>query len=195
MHLHCSVGAIQNKVYLAAIHLEYLKRGLQEHTDDKLLQLLCIGITHSQRTTSWTCLPITVNVLQTLKTQLRNDASYSLVEEHLLWSTFTLAFYGFLRVSGFTSSNLQWSNIHLSPATVTIYLPQSKTDPFRQGHGITIQATSTSTCPVRAINSFDNYTSFRSPIPWRSLYTTILWAAYKYPVPSPPSGWLSATVI
>ena len=34
------------------------------------------------------------------------------------------------------------------PVPISIYLCQSKTDPFRQGHVITIQATSIFTCPV-----------------------------------------------
>ena len=36
------------KVYLAGIRLEHLERGLHDPTDNKLLQLLCTGIKHSQ---------------------------------------------------------------------------------------------------------------------------------------------------
>ena len=80
------------KVYLAGIRLEHLERGLHDPTDDKLLQLLCTGIKRSQGTTSRTRLPITTDLLRSLKTQLRNDPSYSLLEKRLLWSAFTLAF-------------------------------------------------------------------------------------------------------
>ena len=80
------------KVYLAGICLEHLERGLHDPTDDKLLQLLCTGIKRSQGTTSRTRLPITIDLLRSLKTQLRNDSSYSLLEKRLLWSAFTLAF-------------------------------------------------------------------------------------------------------
>ena len=80
------------KVYLAGIHLEHLERGLHDRTDDKLLQLLCTGIKCSQGKTSHTHLPITIDLLRSLKTQLRNDSSYSLLEKRLLWSAFTLAF-------------------------------------------------------------------------------------------------------
>ena len=150
------------KVYLAVIRLEHLERGLHDPTDDKLLQLLCTGIKRSQGTTSRTCLPITIDLLLSLKTQLRNDSSYSLLEKRLLWSAFTQAFYGFLRASEFTSSSLQWSDVQFSATTVAIDLRQSKTDPFRRGHTITIQATSTSTCPVQAINCFAELSTLRS---------------------------------
>ena len=69
------------KVYLAGIRLEHLERGLHDPTDDKLLQLLCTGIKRSQGTTTRSRLPITINLLRSLKTQLRNDASYSLLEK------------------------------------------------------------------------------------------------------------------
>ena len=110
------------RVYLAGICLEHLERGLHEPTDDKLLQLLCTAIKRSQETTSCTRLPITIDLLRSLKTQLQNDSSYSLLEKRLLWSAFTLAFYGFLRVSEFMSSSLQWSDVQFSATTVAIDL-------------------------------------------------------------------------
>ena len=122
----------------------------------------CDGIKRSQGTTSCTRLPITIDLLRSLKTQLRNDSSYSLLEKRLLWSAFTLDFYGFLRASEFTSSSLQWLDVQFSATTVAIDLRQSKTDPFRRGHTITIQATSTSTCPVQAINCYAELSTLRS---------------------------------
>ena len=59
--------------------------------------ILCKGIKRSQGDTSRPRLPVTINVLKALKTQLRNSSCYSLVEKRLLWSAFTLAFYAFLR--------------------------------------------------------------------------------------------------
>ena len=112
------------KVYLAGICLEHLEKGLHDPTDDKLLQLLCTGIKRSKGTTSHTRLPITIDLLCSLKTQLRNDSSYSLLEKRLLWSAFTLALYGFLRASEFTSSSLQWSDVQFSATIVAIGLRQ-----------------------------------------------------------------------
>ena len=61
------------KVYLAGIRLEHLERGLEDPTKDELLHLLCTGIKRSQGVSKPKQLPITINVLQTLKLQLRND--------------------------------------------------------------------------------------------------------------------------
>ena len=131
-------------VYLAGIHLEHLERGFHP-TSDELLCLLCKGIKRSQGTARRIRLPITINILRTLKSKLREDASYSLLEKRL-WSAFTLAFYGFLRASEFATPDLFWSNITLNNDKIDVFIQQSKTDPFRQGHPITVYHTNTSTC-------------------------------------------------
>ena len=69
------------KVYLAGIRLEHIERGIHDPTNQQLLQLLCTGIKRSQEAGSRTRLPITVNHFRTLKTQLWNDVSYSLLEK------------------------------------------------------------------------------------------------------------------
>ena len=79
---------------------------------------------------------------------------YSLLEKMLLWSAFTLAFYSFLRASEFATPDLSWSNIQLNSNKVVVFIQQSKTDPFCNGHTITISTTDTSTCPVRAITQY-----------------------------------------
>ena len=178
-HIASHVSHKTIKVYLSGIRLEHLERGHHDPTDDELLRLLCKGIKRYQGDTSRLRLPITINVLKDLKTQLRNNSSYTLVEKRLLWSAFTLAFYAFLRASEFTASGLLWSDVQSSPTTVTIHLRQSKTDPFRRGHSVTIQATSTSTCPVRAMNLFIDLTTNRTgplycggrfnPLSWEQL--------------------------
>ena len=73
-----------------------------------------------------------------------------------------MAFYAFLRASEFTALSLLWSDVQSSPTIITIYLKQSKTDPFRRGQSITLQATSTSTCPVHAMNLFIDLTTNRT---------------------------------
>ena len=123
--------------------------------------------------------------MQTLKLQLRNDSSFTSLEKRLLWAAFTLAFYGFLRVSEFASSSFTWQHIHLSNDRYTILIEQSKTDPFRHGHMITIHATGTSTCPVGALRLYakattplhDNQSVFKggkfSPLDRQRLTTSI----------------------
>ena len=71
--------------------------------NDELLHLLCKGIKHSQGTARRTRFLITINVLRTLKSKLREELSYSLLEKRL---AFTLAFYGFLRASELATPDL-----------------------------------------------------------------------------------------
>jgi len=113
-------------VYLAGIHLE---RGHADPTNNKPLHLLIRGIRRLQGKSPRHRLPITIAVLQALKHQLR-ISSLQLQEQRLLWAAFTMAFYGFLCVSEFTGSSLQWSDIHFSSQNTLVTIRQSKTDPF-----------------------------------------------------------------
>jgi len=153
--LYGSPGFLQTiKVYPAGIHLEHQERGFEDPTKDELLQLLCTGIQRSQGAQTCTRLPITITVLQTLKSQLRIDSAFSLLEKRLLWAAFTMAFYGFLRASEFATPSLEWQHVQRTDNAYTIFIEQSKTDPFRCGHSITIYASSTSTCPVKALHLY-----------------------------------------
>ena len=140
------------KVYLAGIHLEHLERGFEDPTKDKLLQLLCTGIKRSQG--ARTHLPVTITVLQTLKSQLRLDSAFSPLEKCLLWAALTMAFYRFLRASEFATPSLKWQHVQRTSNTYTIFIEQSKTDPFRCDYSITIYASGTLTCPVRALQLY-----------------------------------------
>ena len=122
VHIACQVSHKTIKVYLSGVWLEHLECGLPDPTDDELLRLLCKGIKRSQGNTSRLRLPITINILKVLKSELRIDSSYTSLEKRLLWSAFTLPFYGLLRASEFASSNLLWSDVELTPTTVTIHL-------------------------------------------------------------------------
>jgi len=153
-HMACQVSYKTIKVYLAGIRLSHIERGFEDPTKDELLHLLCTGIKRSQGVSPNTRLPITIDVLQTLKSQLSLNLSFSPLEKRLLWAAFTLAFYGFLRASEFASPNFTWRHIQLAGDHYTILIEQSKTDPFRQGHIITIHASGTSTCPVRALQLY-----------------------------------------
>ena len=156
------------KVYLSAIRFEHLERGLPDPTNNELLHMLCKGIKCLQGDNTTLRLPTTINIMCTLKDQLHHSHQYSLVEKRLLWSAFTVSFYGFLRASEFMSSTpigattLTWNDIEFSPSYILIRLRQSKTDPFRRGCSITLAATGISTCPCKAICHYANLISPRN---------------------------------
>ena len=83
----------------------------------------------------------------------------------MFWSTFTLAFYGFLRASEFTCPTAYTFNskLHLRTSDISVNDQQtamsvlikgSKTDKYRQSTTLHIAATSTSTCPVRDMQKY-----------------------------------------
>ena len=109
------------KVYLSGIRLAHLEHGFRDPTNDEVLHLVCRGIRRLLGGDNCRnrC-PITINLLCTLKTQLSRSTTYTILEQRLLWAAFALAFYGFMRVSEFTSSTssdsfsppgLHWSDV------------------------------------------------------------------------------------
>ena len=139
------------KVYLAAIRLMHIEQGLPDPTTDETLHLVCRGLRRCQTTPERKRLPITIDILKNLKSQLRLS-NYTVGEQRMLWSSFTLSFYGFLRASECLS--LTWSDITIAEDHVLVELRQSKTDPFRRGQSVHIFSTNSSTCPVRAFKLF-----------------------------------------
>ena len=105
-YMACQISYKTIKVYLAGICLEHLERGFADPTKDELLHLLCTGIKRSQGISTHTRLPITISVLQTLKSRLHFDSSFSPLEKRLLWAAFTMALYEFLRASEFATPSL-----------------------------------------------------------------------------------------
>ena len=67
-------------------------------------------------------LPIAMTLLRQIKEELARAPDYLPTDKLMLWSAFTLAFYGFLRSSEFTSPPASQSNplVHLSTTDVSV---------------------------------------------------------------------------
>ena len=109
--------------------ITYIVFGLPDPIMDQTLHLVCKGIRRQQSTSERKRLPITIEILKVLKSHLRLS-NYILCEQRMLWSSFTLSFYGFLCASECLS--LTWSDITMDNNNLVIELHQSKTDPFRR---------------------------------------------------------------
>lgn len=82
----------------------------------------------------------------------------------MLWAAFTLAFFGFLRVSEFTYSGpgkpfLAINDIAFTPninkpEAVQVHIKQSKTDPFREGTTLNIAKSHSPVCAVTALREY-----------------------------------------
>jgi hypothetical protein len=92
------------KTYLAGIRFFHVQAGHPDPTDSPLVHYFCRAIKRLHGTNVRTRLPITIDVLRTLKHQLHLDMSIPVWDKRMLWSAFTIAFYGFLRSSEFVAS-------------------------------------------------------------------------------------------
>ncbi len=149
-------------VYLSGIRLLHIENGLADLTKNiPLLRYLLTAIRRSSARKPLQRHPITPTLLVTLKTQL-HQSDLASRDWAMFWAAFTLAFYGFLRASEYTSPSsrhfnpryhLSWSSIQIRKESM-MQLRRSKTDRF--GHSVTlvIGPTGTSTCSVAAMRAF-----------------------------------------
>ncbi len=110
-------------------------------------------------------LPVTPSILLKIQeVMLQNPSDFDNI---MLWSAFSLCFFGFLRSGEITVPNLQSydPSVHLNysdisaddahhPSIIQVKIKASKTDPFRHGISIHIGKTNNSLCPVSALLSY-----------------------------------------
>ena len=119
---------------------------------------------------------MTISILSQISALLRPSFSDDL-DTVMLWAAFTLAFFGFLRVSEFTYYSPPAGKPFLAvndanfipnithPTSILLTIKQSKTDPFR--------TISKSHSPVCAVNALREYLLQRNPTnpPRTSIYS------------------------
>ena len=114
-----SVSHQSIRVYLAAICCYHIANGFSDPLMDKpLMQYLCQGIKRHQGSKTHKRAPITLQILQTLKHELRQFMSISPVDKRMFWS----AFMRFSRASEFTCPTAYTFNskLHLYTSDVSI---------------------------------------------------------------------------
>ena len=167
------------KCYLAGVRYYFISNGLRNPFNDAtqplhLLELTLKGIRRSQTShISRTRLPVTTPVLHSICSIL-DTGFHSPYLDALLKAACTLAFFGFLRCSEFTTRTKSFdATVHLCltdivfhchhglPTEFHLHLKESKTDPFRQGTTILISAVQGIICPVRAMS---RYLTARRPL-------------------------------
>ena len=153
------------KVHLSAIKHHSIIQGHHiPFRDFEKLYLLLRGIKRAQGP-SYSLpkrLPITPHLLKIIQQNLFNSSR--LFEDKLmLWAAITTAFFGFLRISEYTASRktqydptttLLFTDITIRNDSAHLHLKTSKTDPFRHGVTVRIQANNTTLCPINALRLY-----------------------------------------
>ena len=153
------------KVHMAAIkHFSIVRGDSVQFRDFDRLYLVIRGIKRSQGTSRSLPkrLPITPSLLRVINQNLFN--SLRLYEDKvMLWTAIITAFFGFLRISEYTSSHttrfdtmttLMLSDVSIRNDHAHLHIKASKTDPFRQGVTVRIAANNTILCPINALRLF-----------------------------------------
>ena len=133
---------------MAGIRFAHTKNSLPDpFLAAPLLHLLLRGIKRTLGLTSRQHLPITITLLRQIKEELARAPDYLPTDKLMLWSAFTLAFYGFLRSSEFTSPSASQFNplVHLSTTDVSF---------TSTGCLLLIAPSHRSVCTVRALRKY-----------------------------------------
>lgn len=150
------------KLYLAGVRHHYLKAGFSNPLlqCDRLYMVLR-GIKKSQVSKSKVRLPITADILFRMCGALQNGI-FNPTLDFTLQCMFLIAFYGFLRCGEFTVRSTVEDYLTIGHITfaedlshLSLLLPTSKTDPFRQGVVIPIYRKH-KWCPVSFVKRYFN---------------------------------------
>ena len=154
------------KVHLSAISFHAaINNYAINFKDFKQLYYLMRGIKRSQgrKKKRKKRAPITPSLLKLINVNLFNSG-YLYEDKLMLWAALLTAFYGFLRVSEYTSqykksfdptSTLLFSDMTFTnDGAVVIFIKASKTDPFRQGVPLRLEPNRSSLCPVAALRHY-----------------------------------------
>ena len=165
-HLAQTVQYNTIKIYLAAIKHTHLLKNMELPLQKfSRLQYLLRGIKRYQGHKDYIRKPITPKHLEQFLHQLQ-PYSQGNFDSKMIWAAICLAFFGFMRISEFTcdgpfnpQENMSSNDIcflpsSTSPSCMKVALKASKTDPFRQGISLTIGATNSIFCPVKAVLNY-----------------------------------------
>lgn len=107
--------------------------------------------------------PITPVMLREMNLHLFNS-SRNYHDKQMLWAAMLCAFFGFLRVSEYTSPNAKTFNnntlchddvvFNVTGTQCCLRLKGSKTDPFRVGVNIRLSSNGSSLCPLQALKNY-----------------------------------------
>ncbi|XP_065180469.1 uncharacterized protein LOC135811201 [Sycon ciliatum] len=158
MSSKCRLATI--KVYLHGLrHYCVVNHLTLSPFQDERLDLLLQGIARNQRTSSQVQerRAVTQHHLRAIQGFLPHSG-LSPADQAMLWSAITLAYYGFLRVSEYASTDprkmLTQERVCIRENTVTLAIPFSKTTQLGEGSDVTVGATNDSTCPVAAFSKY-----------------------------------------
>ena len=129
--------------------------------DDQYLNMMLKGLTNQTKPLVANRKPLTLPFLSRLQEKL-HGSHWSNYDKIMLWSAFTMAFYGILRVSEYTSphqnrftpTTLLRNDIELTKRHITICLKRDKTHQRSIPPPIILSQVESDCCPVQAMQQY-----------------------------------------
>ena len=159
-YLHSQgLSGVTAAVYVAGVRSNHIEQGYDDPCrDDRYLMMILKGYTNETKPLTQGRKPLTLFYLSQLRRALAKKtlAEYDKI---MLWSAFTLAFHGMLRVSEYTSpfllkfsqTTLLRSDVELTESRLKVMLKRDKTHQRTQPPPIHLTRDDSDCCPVRSM--------------------------------------------
>lgn len=160
-------------VYVAGVRSHQLEEGFEDPCKgDVYLNMMLKGYTNKTKPIVPKRKPLTMSKLDQLRIELFNSP-LNFYDKCLLWSAFTTAFYGMLRVSEYTSlhqhkftrTTLLRSDVEFNERGIRISLKRDKTHQRTAPPPIILLPVKTKCCPVKAMREFLSLRAHATNIP------------------------------
>ena len=152
------------QVYLASIGSLHRQHGYRDPTrHNPKLKIVLQGVKRAHALKATDRQPISALILARLLRQVKDSKSLHRHDKDMLAAAFSLAFFGFLRVSEFTLPSTKAFNPRVHPTTDCIkwgkghysyFIKRSKTDQLSRGSQILICSSHSRYCPVKAMKKY-----------------------------------------
>lgn len=153
------------RAYLSsALQLHVMRSYPDPTADSSIFRLISRGIKCTASLISKPCLPLTIEIMKTLKKTLKKSSNYSEEDKIVLWAAFSIAFCGFLNFEefcasmkdSFDSSTLTWQDIDIQYEKISLSVKYSTFENCSKQQ-IYMSATEKSVCPARALIKYKHY--------------------------------------
>ena len=136
----------------AAIAWMHQTAGYTDPTSDPVYRTIYDGVHREQATTVVHKKPLDADMIERMRACVTQPGGRIDLDDFRIYTFVLISFAGFLRFQ--EASQIRRHHLQFCGTHIDLFLPQSKTDQYRQGKHVIITATGTRMCPVECLAAY-----------------------------------------